>query len=545
MRTYRSILIIFTVLALVGLILAACSGTPTPTATPAPTEVPVQTEAPVVTEAPVATEAPVETEAPEPESLTGELVIALSAESESMDPFFVLQQSGGSIMQALFDTLVDQDYDGSLVPGLAESWEIVDDTAIEMKLRGGVQFHNGEPFNADAVKFTVERMLDEEVNSVLRSNFTSITEVEIVDDLTVRLILSQPDGTIFDRLTGLYILPPGYVSEAGISTVASEPVGTGPYRFVEWVPDDHVTLEANENYWDGSFKGQPTFASITYRPITEASTRIAELTAGGVDIIQDLPPDQIQALQDAGLEVVSGVTPNLTYFFVTADDPDSPFSDVRVRHAVNYAVDVQTIIGSLLLGYGDRIASAIGPSNLGYNAAVEPYPYDPDQARSLLADAGYPDGFDIVMDVCTCDRTDLALAVAGQLGEVGITVEVREIELAQFNDNWIGQAQSPMWRARWGTSPDPNSIELFASCEGFINRYCDDEVTALINAAKATLDQDERADLYSQASQLLHDNPVGIYGWANYQLIGLSSRVSGFQPHVSMAIIPFSATVGE
>ena len=238
-------------------------------------------------------------------------------------------------MQAIFGTLVGQDYDGSLVPALAESWEIVDKTTLEFKLREGVQFHNGDPFNAEAVSFSIARVLDEELNSGLRSYFTSIEEVVIVDDYTLRLILNGPDGTIFGRLRSLYILPPGYVTEVGAAGVATDPVGTGPYRFVEWVSGDHVTLEANPDYWDGSFKGQPQIETLIFRPITEASTRVAELIAGGVDIIQDLPPDQIQAIEDAGRVTLSAVTPTLTYFLVTADDPESPFNDMRVRQAIN------------------------------------------------------------------------------------------------------------------------------------------------------------------------------------------------------------------
>ena len=126
---------------------------------------------------------------------------------------------------------------------------------------------------------------------------------------------------------------------------------------------------------------------------------------------------------------------------------------------------------------------------------------------------------------------------------MGIVVELREIELAQFNDNWIGRAQSPMWRTRWGGSPDPNSIDQFATCEGFITRFCDEDISAFVNSAKGTIDQDERAGLYAQASALLRDNPVGIYAWANHQLIGLSAAVSGFEPHVSLAIMPFSVSI--
>jgi len=516
-----------------GLILTACGGS-------AATDV-APTEPPSVEPTAVPAVEPTEEIVEEPEPV--HLTIALSAESESMDPFFVLQSAGNSVMAAIFDALIDQTYDGSLVPGLAESWELIGDLAIQFNLRQGVQFHNGEPFNAASVEFTINRVLDEETNAPIRSSYASIDSVEVVDDYTVIVHLNDANGSIFDRISNLEMLPPEYVGGADIATIASEPVGTGPYVFVEWVPDDHVTVAKNENFWDGSYKGQPQFATITYRPITEASTRLAELVSGGVDIVQDLLPDQIQSVIDEGLVVTSMPLASHTYFLVDSDDPESPFSDVRVRQAINYAVDIPAIIDALLLGYGDQIGSVIGPSNLGYNPAVEPYPYDPEMALSLLEDAGYADGFAITLDVCTCDRTDLALAVAGQLSEVGIDIEIRELELAQFNDNWIGREQSRMWRARWGGSADPSGIEFIASCTGFITRFCDEEVTALIDAAKATLDQDVRAGYYSEIAVLMHDNPLGIYAWANHTLLGLNPLMEGFQPHVSSEVHPFSATL--
>lgn len=509
--------------------LAACGpGTAEPEEPP--------TQAPAIEEEATATE-PMEEPSPMPAGPQGTLTVALSAEAESMDPFFVYQQAGRSVMEALFDTLVGRDFDGATVPGLATDWEIVDDTTLEFHLREGVTFHNGEPFTADAVKFTIERILDEEVNSALRSNYLSIESVEVVDDYTVRLSLAQPDGTIFDRLAELYILAPEYTQASGGEFIATNPVGTGPFSFVEWVPDDHVTLAANPDYYEGGWKGQPQVAEVVFRPITEASTRVSELIAGGVDIVQDLPPDQIEGVTQSGLEVSSSTTPNQTYVFVTADDPESPFSNQLVRQAINHAVDVETIVDSLFAGFGERIASPIGPASLGYSPDVEPYAYDPAQAQALLDEAGFGDGLSVTMDVTTADPLDPALAVAGQLSDVGIEVEIRELELAQFNDNWVSKAQSPMWRARWGSSPDPHSIELFSSCAGFITRYCNEEATELINAAKSTLDQQERAEIYSQLSQILHDDPVGIYLWTTTQHVGLSSEVQDFDPHVSLSII--------
>lgn len=462
-----------------------------------------------------------------------------------MDPFFVNQAAGWSVVHALFDHLVERDFEGNIVPGLALSWTIVDTATLEFALREGVAFHNGEPFTAESVKFSVERMLAEE-EAPNQGKFTSIDSVEIVDDYTVRLILNRPDGTLFDSLTSrLAMLPPKYFEEVGAEGFAAAPVGTGPFAFVEWVPDDHVTLVANENYWDGSYKGKPMVDTVIFRPIPEAATRAAELEAGGVDVIQDVLPDQMDDLEAAGLTVVPDEAFQLQYVFLIADDETLPTYDVRVRQALNYAVDVDAIIENLLAGLGSHIASPIGPGYLGFNPDVEPYPYDPDKAKELLAEAGYADGFETTLDVTTAGHTDEIDAVAGYLSEVGVTVEIQDYELGQFNQNWMDHAQSMLLAARWGNTPDPQSIELFASCNGWITRYCNEDVTMHLEAARDTLDQDERAMHYAAASALMHDDPLAIYLNTAAQIYGLSAGVENFQPSPLLAIIVSGVSVSE
>lgn len=526
-------------LLFVVLVLAGCS----------PPATPVQEPAAPATAAPPTAVPPTQvppTEVPPTPAFAGTLTVGLSADAESMDPFFVNQAAGWSVVHALFDHLIERDFEGNLVPGLAESWTVVDDMTLEFHLRQGVTFHNGEPFNADAVKFSVERMLREDVEAPNRSKFTSIDGVEVVDEYTVRLLLNRPDGTLFDSLTSrLAMLPPGYLAQVGDEGFATAPVGTGPFTFVEWMPDDHVTLAANENYWEGSYKGQPGVATVIFRPIPEGATRLAELQTGGIDVMQDLSTDQIAAAEAAGMEVLPHQTFQFAYVFFVTDDESLPMHDVRVRQALNYAVDVDAIIDNLLGGYGTRIASPVGPGCLGYDPAVEPYPYDPARAVELLTEAGYPDGFEATVDVTTTDRSDTIEAVAGQLAEIGVDVNIQEFELARFNQNWMEHVQSPMWRARWGNTPDPQSIELFASCNGWISRYCSEEVTALLEAARDTLDQEERAALYAQASRLMRDDPLAIYLWTGTQVYGLNPRVEGFRPSPLLALIVSGVSVAE
>jgi peptide/nickel transport system substrate-binding protein len=519
-KSLRSLPIIAALI--MAVLVAGCPALPTP----APTATPVP---------PTATPVPLPTE----------LIVGLSKDAESMDPFFVNQASGWSVVHALFDHLVERDFQGEIVPGLATSWTVVEPTVLEFVLRRGVTFHDGEAFNADAVKFSIERMLAEE-KAPNRDKFTSIESVEVVDEYTVRLKLTRSDGTLFDSLTSrLAMLPPQYFQRVGAEGFAKAPVGTGPFSFVGWAPDDHITLVANEGYWDGSYKGKPGVDKVTFRPITEAATRMAELEVGGVHLVQDVPVDLIAEAEAKGLAVITDEAFQLQYVFLIADDEALPTHDVKVRQALNYAVDVDAIIENLLLGLGTRIASPIGPGYLGYDPIVEPYPYDPDKARQLLDEAGYPDGFETTLDVTDAGHTNVIDAVVGYLAEVGVKATIQTFELGQFNENWMNKAQSMLWAARWGNSPDPQSIELFASCNGWITRYCNEEVTAHLEAARDTLDQVERAAHYAAASQLMRDDPLAIYVVTSAQVYGLRPEVQGFQPSPLLALIVSGISVAE
>ena len=176
---------------------------------------------------------------------------------------------------------------------------------------------------------------------------------------------------------------------------------------------------------------------------------------------------------------------------------------------------------------------------------MQPYPYDPDKALELLAEAGYADGFETMLDATTAGRTEVIEAVAGYLSEIGVQATVQEFELGQFNQNWMDRTQSMLWAARWGNTPDPQSIGLFASCTGWISRYCNEKVTTLLDGAQSTLDQDERARLYAKASQLMHDDPLAIYLSTSTQVYGVGTRVRGFQSSPLLAIIVSGVSVSE
>jgi peptide/nickel transport system substrate-binding protein len=483
------------------------------------------------------------------------LVIDTTAEAESLDPALVSQASGFSVISSIFDNLVERDYDGTLVPMLAESWTLPDANTIEFKLRQGVSFHNGEPFNAAAVKYSIERLLDPALNSPLAAAWPKAFQgVEVVDDATVRFHLSQPDATIFDALAvGGTIVPPNYYASNSEDFLATHPVGTGPFKFVESVRDDHTTLAANPSYWGvDTYKGSPLVPTVVFRPVPNAGTRMADLLNGTADMIFDVAPDDLGTLRsraDDGFQVVVGNAAKLQFVEFMPKKATDPLADRRVRQALNMAVDVNAIVTNLFDGLGKRQSSPIMEGALGYDPSVPAYDFNPTFAKQLLADAGYPNGFNTTMDLASSDNPTEAQAVIGYLQQVGVTVQPKTLELATFNNNWSQDKSSDLRFARWGGLQDPAVFLNYTTlCGAYLGDEfaCDKDATALAKQAANTLDQGTRANLYAQAAHLLHDNPMAIYLANDVSIYGVGPRAQGWRgPTGRDYLIPTNITLTQ
>jgi peptide/nickel transport system substrate-binding protein len=465
----------------------------------------------------------------------GTLYVGLRSDAESLDPHLVYHPSGFAVMEALYDSLVMADWDGAIVPHLAASWSFPDTSTIEFVLRDDVTFHNGEKFDAQSVKYSVERILDEELQSGLRSRFTVIESVEVLSPLRVRLHLARADSSILWNLTGLAMLPPGYGERVTAAAFSRAPVGTGPFSFVEWVRDDHITLAANPNYFEGGVKGQPGVAQVVFRILPEDATRTAELRAGGVQLIEKLPVDLVPTIEAAGMTAVPADTGRFSVAWIVSDE-GGPLADKRVRQALNYALNTDAIITSVYKGYASPIASPFTPSTLGYDPSIKPYPYDPGRARELLAEAGYPDGFAVTLDT-TGDPTE-GLLTAAALEEIGIQVTVRQLEASIFNANWTTGQTGEIYAASWGAAGDPQQyLDMLVKSDGFLSRYSDTRVDELLAESAVTLDTDARAVLLSELQQILHDDPAAIYQWSTADIYGVAPSVQNWRPHSTERLI--------
>jgi len=486
------------------------------------------------------------TAAPTPSGPVGKLVMGMNAEIESPHPYLASQIVGISARLNMFDNLVDYGYDGKLVPALAESWT-VNGLTVRFKLRQGVKFHNGEDFNAEAVKSSLEHLRDAELKSPAASNMAAVKEFTVVDPYTVDMVLSRMDARIFDVLANDFsIVPPQYIKQVGIQGFISKPVGTGPFKFVEWVKDDRLTMEANEGYWTGSYKGKPAVKTLVFRPITTAATRVAELRSGGVDFVHDVPPDQVASLKSAGFNVITSKSPAVQYiYFNTTSDAGAKLKDARVRLAMNYAVDVDTIIKTVLSGYGRPISGGLTDLNMGYNADVKPFTQDKARARQLLSDAGFANGMDLEMDITTSTKPDVAQAIIAQLAEVGVRVRLNPLPNAVYNDRWVKKQLSPLYFNTWHTFTDPALLDLLAGCKGFLSSFCSQEAQKYLDEGGGTLDQAKRERAYKQAAAAFAKDPFAIFVNSTDAINATSAKVSGWKPHGVTYIIGTSAQVKQ
>ena len=453
------------------------------------------------------------------------LVVGQVAEPATMDPHVATAVNDFRILVNIYEGLVRY-APGTLEvePALAESWEISEDgTVYTFQLRDGVTFHDGTAFNAEAVKFNFDRMLDEDhpLHGTgpfpLSFFFGAIEETEVVDELTVRFHLNEPYAPFLSNLaypTGLIVSPTAV--ETHVDEYARNPAGTGPFMFRVWESNRQVALQRNPDYWNG----EPPLAGVVFRPITDANARVSEMLSGGIDLMVEVPPDNVQLFaEDAQFTLYEEAGPHLWFLILNTKEP--PFDDVRMRQAVNYAIDKESLVTNVLQGTA-TVAAGPTPEAFAwaYNEDLEPYPYDPDRARELLAEAGYEDGAETVFFVTEggsgmLDPVPMGTAIQADLAAVGIDAEIQTYEwntfLNQVNPGLEGKAG--MAQMAWMTN-DPDTLPFLAlrteamPDQGGFNSgyYSNPEVDALLEQARRETDQDERARLYKEMQAIVQED---------------------------------------
>jgi len=445
------------------------------------------------------------------------LVIVQGQDPQNWDPIATFLLSWGMVGCNVFDGLVDRGPDLVLRPGLATSWKWISKDVLQFKLRRGVTFHDGEPFNADAVKFTFDRLLGPEgAKGPQQGNYTSIDHAQIVDPYTVNLVMKTEDPVIITKLAGYgaMIVPPKYIQQHDSAYFGSHPVGTGPFKFVEYNKDDHLTLAANQNYWNGA----PRLAAVTYRFVPEVSTRVAELQAGRADIAQGVPVSQATVVKnDPNLVLLPVGSP--TVIEVRFDPSKPPADDIRFRKAVIAAIDVQTIIQTILQGYGHRVSTFQSPLSFGNDPALKPYPYDPQQAKQLLAEAGTKAGTEVILSFPSnnADFREAAQAMASYLQAVGLKLTLQPIEqVTYFSDTLPHAKTGPIYEFGWGgwtLDFDNTAYLLYHKGEYWNPVFSDAQVEQYLTAERTTNDQKARLKAFSALDRRLYDLAIDFPLW--------------------------------
>ena len=551
----KRLLLVLSLTLILGLALAACGGGTAP-AEPAPVE---PTEAPAAepvveaTEAPAAepTAEPVEEPVEEPaaEGPTGTLTRAISTFPNSLDMPQTAERQASTTAWQMYDSLVWFDDDGTIVPALAESWDVSDDgKEYIFHLREGVKFHNGEDFNADAAVFSWERAKDGGFE--YSNHWQRAATVEKVDDYTIKATTEDPDALFLSIVADNWaMIPPGYFAEVGQDGFNAHPMGTGPYKFVEWVKGDHITYEANLDYW----RGAPKIQTVIYRPIPESATRVAAIQTGEVDMVTRLSAEEAMSLEGAdNVEVISYPVTRIYYiaFNNLTTGLDQPTLDPKVRQAMNYAVDVDSIIDALFEGHAKAAAGYVATSELGYDNA-DPFGYDPDKATALLAEAGYADGFEIGMACPSGAYThfeEVCEAITGYLEAVGITTDFELMESGHYWELESAKELPPLFGDSWSSAVGeayPRLTGALGGMDASYSAWFDEDLDAMIKNIAVTVDQEERAKLYGEVQVYMRENPPFIYLYEPVTFEAINTRVKDYKPRSAETYFLYETSVEE
>ena len=435
----------------------------------------------------------------------------------------------------LMDPLVNRDTDLNLIPWLATDWEWTDDSTLVMQVREGVEFHDGSPLTADDVVFTFERIVNEGSVSNHNRYFNRNTVAETVadGDYTVIFRLTEPYAPFLTHLTAVGIASRAAVERLGEERHRVEPVGTGPYVLTEWQPGVHIRMHANQSWWGGT----PTIGELEWRTIAEGSTRTAEVLTGRADIVTGLPPSDVVRVEAAAGSAVMMV-PSLRSIWLAFNTHKAPLEDVRVREAINLGVDMDGILEFILEGMGQRIYGVVGPNVFGYKEGIEPIEYDPERARELLREAGYPDGLTLNMNTREgrlLRDLEISEAIVAQLGAIGVNVQLQLVD----------QERSLAIAASWTEDVDmylTSNANLTADAHYNLGLnfykpvrgvYWDHpELDRLIVEGLRSVDEQERLGIYAEAMELIRREWPVLFMHNQQDIYGVSQRLSdaGWRP---------------
>src|SRR5213595_2992761 len=477
-----------------------------------------------------------------------EVVIALGAEPRTMLAVTIVDWTTNTQLEHIYDRLLDRDA-RTLKPRpmLATGWKIVDDTTWEFTLRQGVRFHNGEPFNAESVKATMEYLQNPASKSHYAAYWKLVKEVQIVNDHTVRFVTEKPWPSLIDRAasTDFLVLPAKALRELGPAKLAEKPIGTGPFKFVDWKRDERLVLERNPDYW----QGPADVRAVTFRFIPEFSARLASLLSGEIDIMKDVPPHTVDAVERSGrAKIRAAVSSRINYLALVNLKP-GPMQDLRVRRALNHAVNVDELIAQVLRWRATKICGPLSPANVDY-APVECYKHDPARAVALLKEAGYDAAkLQLTLDTPSgrypLDK-DVSLAIAAQLQRIGIKVNVVVNEWGTHLDKIKNRNTGDLFFLGWGPSLFGQAViePLFQANQTYSSYGNHAAFDAKIAQAITLVEPKARAAAYAELQRLAHDEAAWAPLWQQHDLYGVASHIE-WSPRADEKVWMYEAKVAR
>lgn len=460
----------------------------------------------------------------------GALIIGFEADASTLMANHDVNYTTDTLIRNIYDPLIERDgKTGEFIPVLAEEWKNIDEKTWYLKLKEGVKFHNGADFNANSVKFSIDYILDEANGSFYRSRWANVDEVVVLSDYEIEIRTAVPFPSLIQRITeDLLIAEPGYVEEVGLDQASREPVGTGAYTFVEWSRDNHLKLTAFEGYW----QGKPAIEEVEFRIIPEFSARMSAFMSGEIHMFKNIPVDSVAQFESNEVGEISSSRIN---YLALSNLVDGPLKDLKVRQAINHAIDADELLETVLNGYGTRITGPLSQLNVDY-AETTAYSYDPDLAVQLIKEAGYnPEDITLTLDTPSGRYpmdSHIAQAIASQLQEIGITVNVQVNEWGKHLEKIQNRETGDMYILGWGPAFDAQStIENLFTLNAPYSSFYQEDIEKKITETNQLFNQEERYAGYAELQQLLVDQAAWVPLWQQADLYAISSSLK-FSPRV-------------
>ena len=476
----------------------------------------------------------------------GDVRVGFIQDVLTLDPHNFRGRETETVIRNMYDGLLTRTPDMVVIPELAESWEQLDALTYAFTLRKGVKFHSGDELTMEDVKFTFDRISKEGMmdgnTSPRKSLVGPLKETRIIDKHSGQFILSEPFPVFPAFIPNNPIVSRKFVEEVGTAGMATQANGTGPFKLVEWRPGDSIIMERFDDYYGGAPGmppvGKPKADKAIFKIIPENTARVAALLAGEVDIIMQLPPHLMKRVDNDANTKVLPVNGTRTWH-IALNNNKKPFDDVRVRRAANHAVNKELIIEKVLNGLAVSLKGVISAQSDFHNPDLPAYAYDPEKAKSLLAEAGYADGVDATLDAGAPDK-EIAEAVASQLTKVGIRTKVQIWETAVISKIWrvpfehADRVNHDMWLSQWGNlSLDPVGLlqpTMRTMGRGNASGFSNAEVDKQIDDASVSADKNKRIELYRQAQATVTDAAPWIFLWVTKDVYGAGANLMGWRP---------------